>query len=112
MGGPNAGRHSDLSDEEIFELGLETLSKAFAIEKRDIESKVVHWGVFNWQRDPYARGAYSYTTVDMGNAREQLAEPIEDTIFFAGEALYTGDETSTVEGALGSGKEVAKQILG
>ncbi len=35
----------------------------------------------------------------------------EIIIIGAGEALYSGEETSTVEGALGSGKEVAGKIL-
>jgi monoamine oxidase len=39
-----------------------------------------------------------------------LCDPVEDTIFFAGEALYDGSEMGTVEAALVSGKRVAKEI--
>ena len=33
-------------------------------------------------------------------------------IYFAGEALYSGEATATVEGALGSGRGVARKMLG
>jgi monoamine oxidase len=43
-------------------------------------------------------------------ARESLAEPLEDTLFFAGEAT-DADEAGTVAGALRSGQRAALQIL-
>ncbi len=63
----------------------------------------------DWQRDPYACGAYSYLRVNGGAAREQLAIPIEDTLFFAGEAA-SPDDSGTVAGALASGYRAAAQV--
>ena len=40
----------------------------------------------DWQADAYARGGYSYVRVGGAGAREALAAPLEETLFFAGEA--------------------------
>jgi monoamine oxidase len=63
----------------------------------------------DWQADPFACGAYSFLRVGAGNAREILAEPLEDTLFFAGEATWSNDG-GTVAGALESGYRAAEQI--
>jgi monoamine oxidase len=40
-----------------------------------------------------------------------LARPLEDTLFFAGEACDTEGEAATVGGALQSGTRAARQVL-
>jgi hypothetical protein len=44
------------------------------------------------------------------NARAQLGEPLQNTLYFAGEATDTLDEAGTVTGALQSGMRVAREI--
>ena len=66
--------------------------------------------VQDWHADPCSRGGYSYVRVGGQGAREQLAEPIEDTLFFAGEATDI-DEAGTVAGALRSGARAAREAL-
>ena len=66
----------------------------------------------DWQRDPFARGAYSYVTVGGSSARAALGQPLADTLFFAGEATDTADEAGTVAGALQSGRRAAAEVLG
>lgn len=68
--------------------------------------------IANWPADPYARGAYSYATPASRASRAEILKPVFGTIFFAGEALYEGKETATVEGALASGLSTAHKILG
>lgn len=65
----------------------------------------------DWQRDPFARGAYSYVGVGGGTAREDLAAPVDGTLFFAGEATDTEGEAATVTGALRSGERAANEII-
>jgi len=55
--------------------------------------------VQDWQADPWSRGGYSYVLVGGEGAREELAKPIADTLFFAGEAT-DAEEAGTVAGAL------------
>ena len=64
----------------------------------------------DWQADPYARGGYSYVKVGGTGARERLAEPLEETLFFAGEATDT-EQSGTVGGALASGLRAAQEML-
>jgi monoamine oxidase len=66
--------------------------------------------VHDWQADPFARGGYSYVRVGGTGAREELAAPLEDTLFFAGEATDT-EQSGTVGGALASGQRAARELL-
>jgi monoamine oxidase len=72
----------------------------------ELESAHCH----DWQRDPFARGAYSYVGVGGGSARKQLAAPVDGTLFFAGEATDDEGEAATVTGALQSGERAAREI--
>ena len=53
--------------------------------------------VQDWQADPYSRGGYSFVRVSGHGGRERLAEPVGDTLFFAGEATDK-EEAGTVAG--------------
>ena len=64
----------------------------------------------DWAKDPFARGAYSYVLVDGAGAREALAAPLADTLFFAGEAT-SADDSGTVAGALASGQRAAREVM-
>ncbi len=110
MAGPEAKNYLTNTDEEIFDIALADLSRIFKIEKTLLESEVVSHQVVNWSKDPFTKGAYSYTTVDTRDAYEKLNEPFEDKIFFAGEAL-SNTATATVEGALESGLRTAQGVL-
>jgi monoamine oxidase len=65
----------------------------------------------DWQADPFAGGAYSFLRVGGGNARELLAAPIEQRLFFAGEATWSND-AGTVAGAFESGYRAAEELYG
>lgn len=63
-----------------------------------------------WRSDPMALGSYSYAKPGATDARKTLAEPINDRVYFAGEATMT-DTYSTVHGAYLSGLRAAKQTI-
>lgn len=65
----------------------------------------------DWQSDPFFRGAYSYVPVGGRGAREALARPVSDTLFFAGEAANVEGHGATVHGAIASGHRSAELIL-
>jgi monoamine oxidase len=65
----------------------------------------------DWQTDPFSLGAYSYGKVGCDGAQEALAEPLENTLYFAGEATDTTGNNGTVHGAIASGNRAAEQIL-
>jgi len=103
IGGPPAEKLKFKSQHELLELALETLAYAFDTTKAFLEGQLVATQITNWNTDPFSLGAYSYQTVDAKEARDVMLKPVDDTLFFAGEALSTGESIATVEAALESG---------
>ncbi|MDY0871741.1 flavin monoamine oxidase family protein [Dongia rigui] len=75
------------------------LTKVFGA---DIQKEIVTACATNWVNDPYILGAYSVLSPHGGEARAELAQPIENRVFFAGEAA-SSDGFSTAHGAYNSG---------
>lgn len=86
--------------------GLDSLFGSEADAAGHLEGHYYH----DWQHDPFARGAYSYRLVGGGEAHRVLAEPLDGTLFFAGEAT-DHEEAGTVTGALQSGMRAAAEVL-
>lgn len=63
-----------------------------------------------WCRTDWIGGSYSHALPGHAYAREILAQPIDDRLFFAGEATHATD-FSTVHGAWESGMRAARQIV-
>ena len=69
------------------------------------------WQITRWARDPFALGSYSFPAVGSNyQMREELAKPVANRLFFAGEATEP-DYPSTVHGAFLSGKREAERII-
>jgi len=111
LGGPPAHQKKHMPDEAILELTLASLSNIFNISPQVLRNKLVAWQVANWTAEPYTRGSYAYDKVKSPEARKILLQPVEHTIYFAGEYLYDGPAMGTVEAALTSGKNVAAMVL-
>jgi len=110
-GGPQAEELQQKSDKEVFQLGLGSLSSIFKKSRSELEGMLTASLVANWKQEVFCKGAYSFNTLETPTARTLLNEPVEDTLFFAGEALYNGSSPGTVEAALVSGKSVAEKIM-
>jgi monoamine oxidase len=108
--GPKAARFKGASADRMIAEALQSLTALFGPGSH-VERKLEGAWVHDWQGDPYARGAYSYVTVSGDNAREALAAPLRQTLFFAGEAADTAGESGTVAGALQSGTRAAREVL-
>lgn len=63
-----------------------------------------------WARDSYARGSYSHAKPGHADARIALAAPIDERLFFAGEACAVHD-FSTAHGAYRSGIAAADAVI-
>ena len=111
IGGPRTAQFASDSDEDILQKSLESISYIFGTTKAEIEKELKAFKVIDWAKNPYERGGYTYATVDGMKLRSELGKPVEDTLYFAGEAFYHGPEMGTVEAALVSGKEIAELIL-
>jgi monoamine oxidase len=105
-GGPKAARLTSLSHKKLLGDALASVRSVFG---RIPQPEAAY--VQDWQADPFARGGYSYVRVGGERARELLQQPLEGTLFFAGEATNTEGEAGTVGGALQSGIRAAREIL-
>jgi monoamine oxidase len=65
----------------------------------------------HWRAMPHIHGSYSHARVGHAFARGSLAEPVDDRLFFAGEACSAQD-FSTAHGACQTGVDAADAILG
>ena len=66
--------------------------------------------VHRWGADRFARGSYSYARPGQADQRAALAAPVDDRLFFAGEACSRNDY-STAHGAWLTGVAAAGQVL-
>jgi monoamine oxidase len=63
-----------------------------------------------WGTDPFARGSYSYALPGKADCRASLAAPVDDRLFFAGEACSKND-FSTAHGGYLTGVAAADQVI-
>jgi monoamine oxidase len=106
-----AERLSGRPHSEVVQRSLQTLGKLLRVESEKLESWLEAADFHDWQTDPFSRGAYSYGKVGSDGAQQSLAAPVENTLFFAGEATDTTGHNGTVHGAMASGYRAAKEIL-
>jgi monoamine oxidase len=110
-GGPRAAKLSAEFDREaMIRQAIADLTVVFN-GRVNVAAELQQSWLHDWQRDPFARGAYSYVVAGGGDARARLAEPLLQTLFFAGEAT-DDEEAATVAGALRSGERAAREIIG
>jgi monoamine oxidase len=112
LAGPNAEKNKNKSEDEMITMALDALCYIFNTNKAFLVKNLRAGKVVNWQIDPFSLGAYSYATVESTKAKKVLTKPVEDTIFFAGEALSEGIAMGTLEEALANGITTAKKLLG
>jgi monoamine oxidase len=110
-GGLQARRLSNRSAEAVCETAIASLARVLKMEPREIEQQVESWHTHDWDNDPHSFGAYSYAGAGGADAAAALSEPVEQTLFFAGEHCDTTGHNGTVHGAMASGQQAAKQIL-
>jgi len=111
IGGPAANEISDKPDDFLLTKALESLSVIFSISQVELKNRLKLFHIFNWKKDIWARGGYSYALVDSAENKVIGRKPLENKIYFAGEALYDGPFQGTVEAAIVSGQTAATQLL-
>jgi len=110
VGGKRAEELSGLSDDEILETAIQSLAAIFILTYNEVKSRLLSYKIFDWIKDPFTRGAYSYEVVEGSRLKEVMREPEEDTIYFAGEGYHPGQNGGTVEAALSEGFRVVRDM--
>ncbi len=107
-GGNRAEKLTAMSAQEREAVALQELSAAFGSV---VKQEYVATSFVDWTSDPFSRGGYSYNTMSTGHARRALAMPLQNALFFAGEATCFDGDHGTVHGAIDSAMRCADQVL-
>lgn len=103
--GEPATRYTSLKTEQaIFNKVMEELDAIF--EGKASKYYVKHV-IQNWSEEPFIQGSYSHGW----SSPETLAAPVDNRLYFAGEAMNTDGNTSTVHGAAESAYAAMEQML-
>ncbi len=107
----SAERLSRQTREFVVQTSLMVLGGLLGCDPGKLQELLEEAYFHDWQSDPFSRGAYSYGKVGSDGAQQALASPIENTLFFAGEATDVTGNNGTVHGAIASGYRAAGEIL-
>jgi monoamine oxidase len=98
------------------ELEAQGAATAFAIEElgqllgSDFRRRLTPLGATAWAADPWALGAYSHALPGHAGDRAKLAQPVDQRLFFAGEATHASF-FSTAHGGWESGERAADEAV-
>lgn len=109
--GPKADALCDMNSAELSELAISSLAQVIKFPIDELKAELLGIHMHDWNSDPYSLGAYSFVLSGGMEAVKELALPLKDKLFFAGEATDTEGFSSTVTGALRSGVRAAAEII-
>jgi monoamine oxidase len=107
FGGRLARELESEGDGAFFRFAVSELTHLFG---NDFARRLKPIGIHLWGTDPFARGAYSFALPDCADGRAILAAPVDDRLFFAGEACSAHD-FSTAHGAFHTGVAAADGVI-
>jgi monoamine oxidase len=107
MGGEGARMVEEMGPAAGFAHAIDQLAGLFGSSvRRNLHPLVAS----NWSRMTFVGGAYSHALPGRAAARQDLALPFEQRVFFAGEATHPED-FSTAHGAYDSGVRAAEETI-
>ena len=109
-GGP-AALELEATPRDLAPRAISALASAFALGRRTVSRHVRGVFTHDWTKDPFSRGAYSYSLVGGSDVGQRLSRPVAETLFLAGEAADSEGRSGTVHGAIGSGFGAARRVL-
>lgn len=107
FGGTFAREMEDAGEGALAAQSIEEIVKLLGCE---IRSKLTPLAESRWCHDRFAQGAYSAAKPGHAESRAVLAAPVDDRLFFAGEAT-SPNFFSTAHGARESGERAAKEVM-
>jgi monoamine oxidase len=107
FGGSNARELERAGEGAFFDFAVAQLTGQFG---NNFAKRIRPLCVHRWGADPFARGAYSYAVPGKVDCRAVLAAPVDNRLFFAGEAC-SKDSYSTAHGAFFTGIAAAKRAI-
>ena len=107
FGGALAAELETAGEAAFFDFAVAELVGLFG---GDFSRRVMPLRLHRWGSDPLSRGSYSYALPGKADCRAALAAPVDDRLFFAGEACSPNDY-STAHGAFLTGVAAAEQAI-
>jgi len=111
VGGPRSLALLTLSPDALKQRAIVAVAQALGVSEDRIIATLIAFHTYNWDADPYSRGAYSWVAVGGIDASDAICNPIAETLYFAGEHTDTTGHWGTVHAAFRSGLRAAEQIL-
>lgn len=107
LSGKEAKEYEQKSDAEMINEMMETFRYYFGEHIPNPDKAIIT----RWNQEPFSHGAYSYIPVGASDDDyDQLAKPVQNKLFFAGEATY-GKYMATTHGAYLSGIRAARECM-
>lgn len=104
------GRHGIWLEKQGQQAGHDfALDRVADVFGNDVRNHVTRSIGTAWATEPWTLGSYSCARPGQAHQRKELAKPIDDLLFFAGEATISG-ANSTCHGAYLSGIRAAEEI--
>ncbi len=100
----------ELEDAGRGALAAQAIDEIVALLGSDFRRKLKPLLASRWAHDPFARGSYSHALPGHAGARAVLAAPVDNRLFFAGEAT-SPNFFSTAHGARDSGERAAREVV-
>jgi len=80
--------------------------------RRDINTNQIISFIQDWTKEEFIKGGFSYPFPSATqDDRVSLSKPVDDKIFFAGEATDINGDVGNVNGALASAERVAEDVI-
>jgi monoamine oxidase len=111
VGGPRSAALAGLDAKTLAGKACTVLARIFGLRKDTVQKMLKGCYTHDWQHDRFALGAYSYVATGGLDASREMAEPVADTLFFAGEHTDITGNWGTVHAAIRSGLRAAEQVL-
>lgn len=111
IGGPRSSAFAQCTREQIGDLACHELARIFSRPIEFLRTQLICCATHDWQTDPFTFGAYSYIPARGLDAVLEMATPVENTLYFAGEHTDVTGHWGTVHAAIRSGERAAKQAL-
>ena len=111
IGGPRSAALAGSDAKTLAGKACTVLARIFGLRKDTVQKLLKGCYTHDWQQDRFALGAYSYVAAGGLNASKHMTEPVEETLFFAGEHTDVTGHWGTVHAAMRSGLRAAEQVL-
>ena len=107
LAGRSGAELADKGESAMTEFALDWISSIFGTRAKQAVSRMK---ATSWKKDPWTLGAFSSAPPGAQEARKALAEPLNDAVWFAGEAV-SENFWGTVGGAWQDGERAANAVI-